>query len=212
MKFQKISKNNQKISNMKRSFLSAILVCLLAVVAQAQDINVHGTVISRQDGEPLIGATVMSDVTKKGTATDLDGNFVLTVPEGSKVTVSYVGYNSTTLEAKPEMEIYLDENSSVLNEVVVVGYQTVRKADLTGAVSVMDMKEPLSENSGNIMSSMAGKLPGVNVVPSAEPGATGSIRIRGMASANSTNDPLYIVDGVPTDNINVINPADIETM
>ncbi|MBD5194430.1 MAG: TonB-dependent receptor [Bacteroidales bacterium] len=197
---------------MKRSFLSMLLLCLMTVIAYAQDITVHGTVISRQDGEPLIGATVMSEATKKGTATDLDGNFELTVPEGSKITVTYVGYNSTTLEARAEMQIYLDENAAVLNEVVVVGYQTVRKADLTGAVSVMDMKEPLSENSGNIMSSMAGKLPGVNVVPSAEPGATGSIRVRGMSTANSSNDPLYIVDGVPTDNINIINPSDIESM
>ncbi len=197
---------------MKRTFLTALLACLLAIVAQAQDITVRGTVLSRQDGEPLIGATVMSEATKKGTATDIDGNFSITVPEKSKLTVSYVGYNPTTLTAEPTMTIYLDENSAVLNEVVVVGYQTVRKADLTGAVSVMDMKEPLSENSGNIMSSMAGKLPGVNVVPSAEPGGTGSIRVRGMSTANSSNDPLYIVDGVPTDNINVINPADIESM
>lgn len=197
---------------MKRAFLSAFMICLLAVLAQAQDITVHGTVLSRQDGEPLIGATVMSEATKKGTATDLDGNFQIAVPANSKITVSYVGYNSTSLDAQPSMTIYLDENSALLNEVVVVGYQTVRKADLTGAVSVMNMKEPLSENSGNILSSMAGKMPGVNVVPSAEPGATGSIQIRGMASAMQGNSPLYIVDGVPTDNINIINPADIESM
>lgn len=197
---------------MKRAFLSAMAGCLLVIPALAQEITVHGLVISRQDGEPLIGATIMSEATKKGVATDIDGAFTITVPADSKLNFSYVGYNSTTLKAEPEMTVYLDENSALLNEVVVVGYQTVRKADLTGAVSVMDMKEPLSENSGNIMSSMAGKLPGVNVVPSAEPGGTGSIRVRGMSTANSSNDPLYIVDGVPTDNINVINPADIESM
>ncbi len=183
-----------------------------AVVAQAQNLTVHGTVISRNDGEPLIGATVLSDATKNGTATDLDGNFTLTVPENSTLTFSYIGYQSTTLKAEAKMTVYLDEMSDLLDEVVVTGYTVQRKADLTGAVAVMNMKEPLSENSGNIMSSMSGKLPGVNVVPSAEPGATGSILIRGMASANSTNAPLYIVDGVPTDNINVINPSDIETM
>ena len=197
---------------MKRSFLFALFACFMAVVAHAQDISVHGTVLSRQDGEPLIGATVMSEATGKGVATDIDGNFEITVPGKSKLTVSYVGYNPTTVTAEPSMTVYLDENSAVLNEVVVVGYQTVRKADLTGAVSVMNMKEPLSENSGNILSSMAGKLPGVNVVPSAEPGATGSIQIRGMASAMQGNSPLYIVDGVPTDNINIINPSDIESM
>ena len=110
------------------------------------------------------------------------------------------------------MTITLKENSTSLDEIVVVGYTTQRKADLTGAVAVMNMKEPLSENSGNIMNSMAGKLPGVNVVPDAAPGGTGSIRVRGMSTANSSNDPLYVIDGVPTDNINCINPSDIETM
>ena len=85
-------------------------------------------------------------------------------------------------------------------------------SDLTGAVSVMDMKDPISENSGNILNSMAGKLPGVNVIPDAAPGGTGSIRVRGMSTANSSNDPLYIIDGVPTDNLNCFNPADIESM
>lgn len=137
---------------MKRSFLSVVALLLAVVAAYAQNITVRGTVVSRADGEPLIGATVKSDATQNGVATDIDGNFTLSVPEGSKITFSYVGYNSATLEARPEMEVYLDENNALLNEVVVVGYQTVRKADLTGAVSVMNMKEPLSENSGNILS------------------------------------------------------------
>lgn len=197
---------------MKRPILSTILLFFMAIVAHAQDINVHGTVLSRTDGEPLIGATVLCEQNKAGTATDLDGEFDLKVPEGAKLKISYIGYNPVEMEAHPHMTIYLDENSSELNEVVVIGYQTVKKADLTGAVSVMNMKEPLSENSGNIMNSMAGKLPGVNVVPDAAPGGTGSIRVRGMSTANSSNDPLYIIDGVPTDNINCINPSDIETM
>lgn len=197
---------------MKRSILSVIALLLVAVFAQAQNITVRGKVISQSDGEPLIGASVICDATKAGTATDLDGNFTLTVPADSKLTVSYVGFNPNTVIAKPNLTVYLDENTGLLDEVVVVGYQTMKKADLTGAVSVMDMKDPLSENSGNIMNSMAGKLPGVNVVPDAAPGGTGSIRVRGMSTANSSNDPLYIIDGVPTDNINVINPADIESM
>ncbi len=197
---------------MKKLFLSAILLFLMAIVAHAQDITVHGTVLSRADGEPLIGATVLCEQTKAGASTDLDGEFHITVPQGAKLKFSYIGYNPVELEAHPSMTVYMDENTELLDEVVVVGYQTVRKADLTGAVSVMNMKEPLSENSGNIMNSMAGKLPGVNVVPDAAPGGTGSIRVRGMSTANSSNDPLYIIDGVPTDNINCINPTDIETM
>ena len=188
------------------------MLLLVAVMTQAQEITVTGTVLSRVDDEPLIGATVLCEVNKKGTATDIDGNFTLTVPEGSALKVSYVGYQSVEVIAQPNMTIYLDEDAGLLDELVVVGYQTVRKADLTGAVSVMNMKEPLSENSGNIMSSMSGKLPGVNVVPDAAPGGTGSIRVRGMSTANSSNDPLYIIDGVPTDNLNCINPSDIETM
>ncbi|MDE6766086.1 MAG: TonB-dependent receptor plug domain-containing protein, partial [Duncaniella sp.] len=181
-------------------------------MAQAQNLTVHGTVLSRTDDEPLIGASVVCQSTKAGAATDIDGNFQLTVPEGSTLTVSYVGFKTAEVKAESHMTIHLDENTEMLDEVVVVGYQTVRKADLTGAVSVMNMKEPLSENSGNIMNSMAGKLPGVNVVPDAAPGGTGSIRVRGMSTANSSNDPLYIIDGVPTDNINCINPSDIESM
>lgn len=188
------------------------MLLVMAIIAQAQQITVHGTVLSKTDDEPLIGASVFCEANKTGAATDIDGNFTIEVPQGAILKVSYVGFNPTEVKAERQMTIYLAENSELLDEVVVVGYQTVRKADLTGAVAVMDMKEPLSENSGNIMNSMAGKLPGVNVVPDAAPGGTGSIRVRGMSTANSSNDPLYIIDGIPTDNINCINPADIETM
>jgi len=198
---------------MKKTILSALILLLTVIAAQAQNLTVHGTVVSATDNEPLIGASVIPDSNvATGVTTDIDGNFVITVPDGSNLTVSYIGYKTKTVKAEARMTISLDEDSELLDEVVVVGYQTVRKADLTGAVSVMNMKEPLSENSGNIMSSMSGKLPGVNVVPDAAPGGTGSIRVRGMSTANSSNDPLYIIDGVPTDNLNCINPTDIETM
>ncbi|HJB73203.1 MAG TPA: TonB-dependent receptor [Candidatus Barnesiella merdigallinarum] len=198
--------------NMKRTILSATLLFIMAIMAQAQNITVHGKVLSKSGGEPLIGASVLCESTQTGASTDIDGNFTISVPEGATLKFSYIGFNPTEAKATPEMTIHLGENSEVLDDVVVVGYQIVRKADLTGAVSVMDMKEPLSENSGNIMSSMAGRLPGVNVVPDAAPGGTGTIRVRGMSTANSSNDPLYIIDGVPTDNINCINPSDIESM
>ena len=198
---------------MKKSFLSALMLLFAGVTAYAQDITVQGTVVSRADDEPLIGATVMCNETHKGTATDIDGNFTLTVPQGADLTVSYVGFQTKTVSAEPQMMIYLDEDSALLDEVVVIGYQTIRKADLTGAVSVMDMKEPLSQNTGNILNSMAGKLPGVNIVPNSAPGGGASIRVRGMSTANSSNEPLYIVDGVATsEGLNGINPSDIETL
>lgn len=198
---------------MKKLIFSAIMMLIAVVSAQAQNITVHGVVISASDDEPLIGATVLSDATKGGTSTDLEGYFELSIPAGTNIRISYVGYQTQTLKGESEMTILLKEDANLLNEVVVVGYQTVRKADLTGSVAVMDMKDPLSENSGNIMGSMAGKLPGVLVIPDAAPGGTGSIRVRGMSNAQGgNNDPLYIVDGVPTDNINMINPSDIESM
>ena len=199
---------------MKKATLSVILAAMTAIAAQAQaDIAVHGTVVSRADDEPLIGATVMSEATHKGTATDIDGQFTITVPEGTNLTISYIGFQTKTVMAEPEMMIYMDEDSELLDEVVVIGYQTIRKADLTGAVSVMDMKEPMSQNTGNVLNSMAGKLPGVNIVPDTKPGGGGSIRVRGMSTANSSNDPLYIIDGVPTsEGLNGINPSDIETL
>lgn len=137
---------------MKKGILTAIMFFLTAVMIHAQEINVQGTVISRVDDEPLIGATVICEVNKKGVATDIEGKFSMSVPKGSVLKVSYVGYQTVEVKAEPELTIYLDEDSGLLDELVVVGYQTVRKADLTGAVSVMDMKDPLSENSGNIMS------------------------------------------------------------
>lgn len=197
---------------MKKTILYALFLLLAVIGAQAQEITVSGTVLSGSDNEPLIGATVRSLATNAGTSTDIDGNFTMSVPQGSDLQVSYIGYEPKTVKAEPSMTITLKDNAAALDEIVVVGYTTQRKADLTGAVAVMNMKEPLSENSGNIMNSMAGKLPGVNIVPDAAPGGTGSIRVRGMSTANSSNDPLYIIDGVPTDNINCINPSDIETM
>ena len=189
------------------------MLLTIGVAVQAQTIKVQGSVLDASDGEPLIGATVAAlHNPSLGVATDLDGAFTIEVPEGTTLKFSYIGYQTAELPAEASMTVRLTSDSQILDDVVVVGYQTVRKADLTGSVAVMNMKQPLSENSGNVMSSMAGRMPGVNVVPDAAPGGTGSIRVRGMSTANSSNDPLYIIDGVPTDNINMINPSDIETM
>ena len=197
---------------MKKTILSAILLLLMAVMAQAQNITVHGTVWGLADDEPLIGASVTpADNPGKGVTTDIDGAFTITVAEGSQLTFSYVGYKSQTLAAVPDMKVVLAEDAQALDEIVVVGYTTQRKADLTGAVAVMDMKQPMSENSGSIINSMQGRMPGVQVTTDAAPGGGGAIRVRGMSTVNA-NDPLYVVDGIATDNITSINPSDIESM
>lgn len=128
---------------MKRTFLIAIMLLIMAVIAQAQNIIVHGTVLSKTDDEPLIGVSVLCEATKAGAATDIDGNFEISVPEGALLKVSYVGFVSTEIKAAPEMKIYLAENSELLDEVVVVGYSSEKKADLTGSVSVVKMMERL---------------------------------------------------------------------
>ena len=198
---------------MKKSFLSALFVCLMAVVAQAQDITVHGTVLSRQDGEPLIGATVMSEATRKGTATDIDGNFQITVPEGSVLKVSYVGFNTVDVEAEETMTVYLSENSDVLDELVVVGYQTVKKADLTGSVSVVSTKSLETSSDSDPMRALQGQVPGMTVTANGSPSGTGSVRIRGIGSFNASQDPLFVIDGVPTTtSLNSLNMNDIESM
>lgn len=123
---------------MKKTILSALLLLLVAVMAQAQNITVHGTVWGLADDEPLIGASVTpADNPGKGVTTDIDGAFVISVPAGSQLTFSYVGYKSQTVAAEADMRVVLVEDAQALDEVVVVGYTTQRKADLTGAVAVM---------------------------------------------------------------------------
>lgn len=176
---------------MKKTFLGAVLLFFFAaVLMQAQNIAVQGTVTSKDTGEPMIGASVACLSAKVSTITDVEGHFTLNCPRGAKLRVSCLGYKTLETQAEPSMVVALEEMGASLAEAVVVGYQTVRKADLTGSVAVLDMKEARSETTGNIMSSMTGKLPGVNVVADAAPGGTGSIRIRGMATVNSSNDPL----------------------
>lgn len=198
---------------MKRSILSAVLLLLMAVWAHAQNITVHGTVLSSSDGEPLIGASVLSESNKTGTATDIDGNFEISVPAGSKLRVSYVGYQGVTEEATPQMTIYLKEDSELLDEVVVVGYQTVRKADLTGAVSVVSTGDLETSADTDPMRALQGKVPGMTITANGSPAGTGSVRIRGIGSFNASQDPLFVIDGVPTTaSLNSLNMNDIESM
>ncbi len=197
---------------MKSTILSALLLLVAMVTAQAQNITVHGSVWSLTDDEPLIGASVAPTTNPtQGVSTDFDGNFTISVPAGSELIFSYVGYVPRTLAAEDGMRVVLSEDAAALDEIVVVGYQTVRKADLTGSVAVMDMKQPISENSGSIINSMQGRLPGVQITTDAAPGGGGAIRVRGMSTVNG-NDPLYVVDGIPTDEIKSINPTDIESI
>ena len=198
---------------MKRFLLIAVMVLASTVLALAQTIKVQGTVIDKGFDEPVMGATVLEVGTTNGTVTDMDGNFELTVKKGATLQFSFVGYTTQQLPASEKMEVFLSEDSQMLEEFVVTGYTVQRKADLTGAVAVMDMKKPTSEGNPSMISSMQGRLAGVQITTDATPGSGGSqIRVRGMSSINGS-DPLYIIDGVPTtENLSSLNPSDIESI
>jgi len=198
---------------MKRTILSAIILSLLAIFAQAQEITVHGTVLSKGDDEPLIGATVLCGDTGAGTATDIDGNFEISAPAGATLKVSYIGYRPVDVKAEPQLTVYLDENSELLDEVVVVGYQTMKKADLTGAVSVVSTDALETSPDSDPMRALQGKIPGMTITADGSPSGTGSVRIRGIGSFNASQDPLFVIDGVPTTaTLNSLNMNDIESM
>ena len=198
------------MEQVKRMFLSFALI-LASTVMYAQT-EITGTVYD-ETGEGAIGATVVEKGTSNGMMTDFEGNFKLKVQEGAILVISYVGYQTMEVPAVNGMKVTLQEDSQLLNEVVITGYQVLRKIDMTGAVAVMDMNGPISESDPNMLNSMQGKLAGVDIVTDPAPGGGSStIRVRGMSTVNAC-DPLYVIDGVATnENLNSLNPADIESI
>ncbi len=201
---------------MKRTFLSAILLSVMAIIAQAQNITVHGTVVSKSDGEPLIGASVICETTRAGVSTDIDGRFSISVPEGATLKFSYIGFNPAEAKAMPEMTVTLEEDSELLNEVVVVGYSSEKKSDLTGSVSVVKMKDVSDTPTGNVIQSLQGRVAGMNITTDGTPGglSTGT-SIRGASSfRGDANGPLYVIDGVMTRENpgTILNSNDVESI
>ena len=196
-----------------------MLGLFLSVGAFAQ-IDVKGHV--KDDlGEPVIGATVRVVGTQTATVTDFDGNFALKANQGADISVSYVGYQTATVKAAADLVITLREDANVLDNVVVIGYGTVKKSDLTGSVAAL---KPDGKNKGvvvNAQDMLSGKVAGVSVISnSGEPGAGSQIRIRGGSSLSASNDPLIVIDGLAIDNsgvagspniLSTINPQDIES-
>lgn len=200
---------------MKTSLLKwCISVCLLffAQVTFAQQMSVTGVITARSDGYPVIGASIIQTGTTNGNISDLDGKFTLEVPAGSTLTISYIGYKSVTLKATPVMNIVLEDDSQALDEVVVTGYSTQRKADLTGAVAVVSVDDMKKVAENNPMKALQGKVAGMMVTSDGNPGGKATIRIRGIGTLNN-NDPLYIIDGVPTKSgMHELNSNDIESI
>ena len=177
-----------------KKFLLSFLGLLLSTMMYAQQ-EISGTVVDAMG--PVIGATVMEKGTTNGTVTDFDGNFKLKVQAGKTLVFSYIGYLAQEQPAKQGMTVTLQEDALSLNEVVVTGYTTQRKADLTGAVSVVSVSELAKQNENNPMKAMQGRVPGMNISADGSPSGAAQVRIRGVGTLNN-NDPLYIIDGVPT--------------
>ncbi|MDE6502933.1 MAG: TonB-dependent receptor plug domain-containing protein, partial [Muribaculaceae bacterium] len=201
---------------MVKTIASFFVALLCTAAAYAQNITVHGTVLSKSDDEPLIGASVISESTKNGAATDFNGEFTISVPKDSKLSISYVGFVSKTVDAEPELVIYLEENTEVLDEVVVVGYSSEKKSDLTGSVSVVKMKDVADTPTGNVIQSLQGRVAGMNITTDGTPGglSTGT-SIRGASSFRSeANGPLYVIDGVMTRENpgTILNSNDVESI
>lgn len=194
-------------------FLLALMAsATVSAFAQNGDITVSGTVVDN-NGEPVIGASVIQKGTSKGAVTDLDGHFSVKVPQGTTLTISYIGFSTQDVKAAPNLQIKLTENSKELSEVVVTGYQVQRKADLTGAVSVVKTDGITTSPDADPMKSLQGKVAGMTITDTGSPSGTATVRIRGIGSFNSSQDPLFIVDGVPmTGSLNTLNNNDIESM
>ncbi len=183
-------------------------------VALAQT-QVKGTVVSSEDGEPVVGASILVPGTTTGTITDVDGKFSLVVPKGhSTVQVSYIGMDSKTVKVSSTMNISLDPDNQSLDEVMVVAYGTQKKSAFTGSAAVVGSETIGKVQVTNAVDALKGKAAGVQInTQSGQPGSTPTIRIRGVNSINAGNAPLIVLDGSPYDgSLNDINPADVESM
>ena len=200
-----------------RKLLTAVLAvaCLLAppALANAQTAVGKGQVVDA-NGIPVIGATVLEvGSTTNGVITDIDGNFEITVPASAQIEISCIGYISQTVAPAENLLIVLQEDNTLLEETVVIGYGSVKKSDLTSAVASMDDSAISDRSMARAEQALQGQLAGVTVnITNAEPGANPQIRVRGAASINAGADPLYVIDGVPSDNMQGINPNDIESI
>ena len=197
------------MKEVKRILFTFILV-VTCILAYGQDI-VTGTIMD-ETGETVIGASVVEKGTTNGTVTDFDGNFSLKVAPGATLVISYIGYLNVEVPATNGMTVQLQLDALSLNEVVVTGYTTQRKADLTGAVSVVSVSDLAKQNENNPIKAMQGRVPGMNISADGNPSGAATVRIRGTGTLNN-NDPLYIIDGVPTKaGMHELNGNDIESI
>lgn len=205
-----------------RKFFFLMVGLLFSVGLNAQTITVSG-VVSDPSGEPLIGASILAQGTTVGTSTNIDGEYTINVAPDATLVVSYVGYDTQNVpvDGLTSINVTMQENSVMLNEVVAIGYGTVKKSDATGSVAVIKPDEIEAGLATSVQDMLVGQTPGVVVTQAGGPEGGGTIRIRGGSSLNASNDPLIVVDGVPLSNagmgglgnsLGMISPENIESM
>ena len=215
------NKKNPETFGSRWRYVWVLFALVFSVSVAAQKMVVKGNILDK-DNQPIIGANILEKGTSNGTISDLDGNFTLSITNPkTTLVVTYIGYKNVEIPASAKMKIVMTEDSEMLEDVVVIGYGSVKKSDATGSVTAI---KPDDFNKGlrtTAQDALVGKVPGVNVVPSSgAPGTGATIRIRSGASLSASNDPLIVIDGVPVDNSTIegggnviggINPDDIET-
>lgn len=205
-----------------RKFFFLMVGLLFSVGLNAQTITVSG-VVSDPSGEPLIGASILAQGTTVGTSTNIDGEYTINVAPDATLVVSYVGYDTQNVpvDGRTSINVTMQENSVMLNEVVAIGYGTLKKSDATGSVAVIKPDEIEAGLATSVQDMLVGQTPGVVVTQAGGPEGGGTIRIRGGSSLNASNDPLIVVDGVPLSNagmgglgnsLGMISPENIESM
>ena len=191
--------------------VAAIAVSTSMAFAQSQ---ISGKVTSSDDGEPVVGASIKVAGTNTGTVTDIDGNFSLNAPADAKLEVSYIGMVSKTIKASRNMKIVLDADSKSLDEVMVVAYGKQKRSSFTGSAGVITSEKLKDRVVSDVSNALSGQVAGVQILnANGQPGESAKIRVRGVGSMSSSNDPLIVVDGVPYDgNLSSINPTDIASL
>jgi outer membrane receptor protein involved in Fe transport len=187
----------KKLLSLKRKVFLLLTSILLSFGVHAQ-VTITGKVTSSEDQMPVIGATVVIKGTKQGTTTNADGSFALTASPTDVIVVSFLGFTPQQIKVGDQktINVVLIADASTLTEVVVTGYTSQRKKDLTGAVAVVDVAQLKSQPAASAVEALQGKAPGVQIVNDGAPGSTPQIRVRGITTINN-NDPLFVVDGVP---------------
>ena len=186
------------------------LLLLFCAAVQAQTISGN---VKDANGEPVIGATIMEQGTQNGTVTDFDGNFTLKLQKGGNINVSYVGMKSQVIKTagKSSVSVILEDDNTTLNDLVVVGYGTMKKSDLTGSISSVDTEQLNAKGATSVAANLQGAVAGVNITRSSGLAGGGfNIEVRGQSTMGKNNNPLFVVDGVICDDIDWLNPQDIE--